>query len=301
MAHRIWFFLHQSHGMPSLARCDPQHCGTITIRLRISWKKTIADVSKARSFVAPPRFIINCKSHRAWNAVRYLTRGSIDLADPTLDSVKLYANELVSHWREYCYLFDVAASILLWRGVHQFSLFGRHYTAWFPRDSMFLFSAITIAMVYPIYLPSVFFFTIAYGLLLNNYHLSTNPSPWLRTRSARQIATTNHGAGTRPVRIEAQTGEEESKVLARIEEYRMHRVTGFLYESMMIALQVYRVYSKSTPVDISTVSTSGGLASKLYKNYLSYLHMMLKCKFTARGRPVLYNQAHALSFVEKRF
>lgn len=255
-----------------------QQCGTITIRLRISWKKSNAEVSKAQSFVTPPRFIINCKSQRAWNAVRYLTRGSVDLADPTLDSVKLYANELISHWREYCYLFDIAASIMLWRGVYQFSLFGRRYSVWFPRDSMFLFSAITIAMVYPIYLPSVFFSSIAYGLLVSNYHLSTNPSPWLCIKSVRRIAMTNHGAKTRPVRIDPQTGEVESKLLARIEEYRMHRVTGFIYESMMIALQVYRVYSKNTPVDISTVSSSGGLASKLYKNYLYYLHMMLKCK-----------------------
>lgn len=201
------------------------------------------------------------------------------MTDVTVDSVKLYVDELLSHWSEYCYLFDVAASIVLWRGGYRFSIFGKSYSAWFPVDSIFLFSAVTIGMVHPIYLPSVFFYTIAYGLLRNNYYLSTNPSPWLCTKSARQIVASNHGAKSSRVRIDPQTGEEESRVLARIEEYRMHRVTGFIYESLMIALQVYRVYSKNTPVDISTVSSSGGLASKLYKDYLSYVHMMLKCKY----------------------
>jgi hypothetical protein len=203
------------------------------------------------------------------------------MADVTIDSVKLYANELIDHWKEYCYLLDVAAGIFLWRGSCRLSLFGETYFFWFPLDSMFIFAAVTLALEYPIYLPSIFLYSIVYALLRNNYHLSTNPSPWLRTKSVLRIVMANLGAKPLRVKIEPGTGDNEAKLLANIEEYRMHRVTGFLYESLNVALQVYRVYSKTTPVDISTVSKSGGLVSKLYVNYLAYLHMLLKCKFSS--------------------
>ena len=57
---------------------------------------------------------------------------------------------------------------------------------------------------------------------------------------------------------------------------KANRVTCFLYQFMKTGLNVYRVYSKNTPVDISTVSSSGGLFSNMYKDYLYYAHVMLK-------------------------
>jgi hypothetical protein len=45
---------------------------------------------------------------------------------------------------------------------------------------------------------------------------------------------------------------------------------------MKILLQVYRVYSKTSPVDISTVSKGGGIMSIFCADYLTYLHMFLK-------------------------
>jgi hypothetical protein len=206
------------------------------------------------------------------------------MTDITIDSCKLFANEFIDHFREYCYLLDVAFSIFLWRGAFNFSFRGKTWSFWLPIDSIAIFAAGTLALEFPVFLPSIVLYLLAYMLLRKNYCLSSNPSPWLRIKSFKRIVLTNVGFKPRPTEIVPGVGEEEAQLLARIEEYRMHRVTGFLYESLKIALQVYRVYSKTSPGDISTVLKSGGLMSSLYVNYLTYLHMMLKCKSTSRRR-----------------
>ena len=143
-------------------------------------------------------------------------------------------------------------------------------------DSIALFATVTLSLEFPSYLPSIFLYSLAYVLLRKNYCLSTNPSPWYGIKSFRKVAMTNVGFQPRPTTIVPGAGAEEASALALIEEYRMHRVTGFLYETMKILLQVYRVYSKTSPVDISTVSKGGGVMSMLYVDYLTYLHMLLK-------------------------
>jgi hypothetical protein len=142
------------------------------------------------------------------------------MTEVTVDSVKLYANELIDHFREYCYLFDIVADVILWRGVFCLTILGHKCFCWFPLDSMVLFLAVALALEFPIYFPSIFLYSISYALLKTNYHLNSNPSPWLRIRSARQIAMTNLGVKLHPKRILPGEGEEESKAKAKIEEYR---------------------------------------------------------------------------------
>jgi hypothetical protein len=204
------------------------------------------------------------------------------MTDVTIDSCKLFANEFVDHLREYFYLFDIAFSIFLWRGTFNFFFQGKAFSVWLPIDSFAIFAAVTLALEFPVFIPSIVLYLVAFVLLRKNYCLSSNPSPWLRKKSYKKIAMTNVGFTPHPTEIVPCVGEEEAQLLARIEEYRMHRVIGFLYESLKIALQVYRVYSKTSPIDISTVSKSGNLLSSLYVNYLAYLHMMLKCKSKMR-------------------
>lgn len=252
------------------------------MRLQVRWRKPLSEVSRAQSYLSPPRFIINTETQRSWKTIRYLTRGAVDMADVTIDSCKLFANELLDHLREYCYLFDIAFSIFLWRGTYQFSIFERTYVVWLPIDSAAVFAAVCLSLEFPVYLPSIVLYSFAFALLRKNYCLSSNPSPWHRKKSFQKVAMTNIGFKTQPVRISPGTGEKRAQMEARIEEYRMHRVTGFLYEFLFIGLKVYRVYSKTSPVDISTASKSGGLLSSLYLNYLTYLHMLLKCKCSQR-------------------
>jgi len=253
--------------------------GTITLRLRIDWNDE-TEVIKAQSFVAPPRFMVNVKSNQSWRVLRYITRGSVDMTEITTQSVKLYINELISYWRKYCYLWDVVFSIWLWRGRTELNLFGKkRVSVWFPIDSVFLLGSFVLAIERPDFIPSIFLYAIAYALLANNYYLSSHPDPWSRVRSFRRITTTKQLglAGNPNIRIEPEPGrDEKAHQLRLLDEYKMHRVTGFLYEFMMTGLTVYRVYSKTTPVDISTVKEGGNLFSKLYVNYLRYLHLMFR-------------------------
>jgi Pyruvate/2-oxoacid:ferredoxin oxidoreductase gamma subunit len=138
---------------------------------------------------------------------------------------------------------------------------------------------VAFAIECPQFLPSIFLYAIAYALLMNNYYLSSHPSPWSRVRSFGSIiATSRFGSSSSRLPIEPETGVEEADTLRLLDEYKMHRVTGFLYEILNTSLKVYKVYSKNTPVDISTVAKSGSLFSQLYVDYLAYAHMMLRGK-----------------------
>jgi hypothetical protein len=220
--------------------------------------------------------MINVETEKSWKILRYLTRGSVDMTQVTVQSVKLYVNELISYWGKYCYLLDVLVGVLLWRGRLQIT---KNLSVWFPIHSTALFVATVFAVEHPAFLPSIFLYAIAYALLMNNYYLSHHPSPWSQVRSFGSIiATSRFGSSSSRMHIEPETGVEEAQTLRLLDEYKMHRVTGFLYEFLNTGLKVYKVYSKNTPVDISTVAKSGSLFSQLYVNYLAYVHTMLRCK-----------------------
>lgn len=187
------------------------------------------------------------------------------MTDVSIESVKLYATEVKEHWQRYCYFLDVLAHLILWRGK-------------IPIHSVVFFVGLSLAIEFPQYVPSVLMYLVAYALLCNNYFLSNHPSPWSRVRSFARVAFNNHFSSNKKITIEQGDGEEEAKLQNRLDEYRGLRAMAFLYKAMKTALGVYRVYSKSTPVDISTVSKSGNLISKLYVNYLSYAHLVLRSK-----------------------
>jgi hypothetical protein len=204
------------------------------------------------------------------------------MTEVTVASVKLYFSEIISYWRKYCYLLDVLAGILLWRGRANITFLGMDFSVWFPIHSALLFIAVVLGLERPELLPSIVLYTMTHALLVNNYYLSRHPSPCSRVRSFRRIISDSRsppfGSSSSRVHIAPETGIEEEKTLDLLDEYKMHRVTGFIYEFLMTGLKVYRVYSKGTPVDISTVSKSGSLFSKLYVNYLYYAHTVLRCK-----------------------
>jgi hypothetical protein len=212
--------------------------------------------------------------------LRYMTRGSIDMNEVTIKSAKLDFSEIINYWRKYCFLLDVFTEIILWRGRLHFEFWGKARSIWFPIHSAVLLSAAVIGMERPEFLPSIFFYGIAYGLLWNNYYASSHPLPWKRVPAYHQtIRLILFGSSKSRMSIAPEIGAEEADLRRRLDLYKQYRVTGFIYEILMIALQVYRVYSKNTPVDISTVKSSGSLFSKLYVNYLNYVHTILRRKF----------------------
>lgn len=208
-----------------------------------------------------------------------MTRGSIDMNEVTVKSAKLYFSEIVNYWRKYCFLLDIFAEILLWRGRLHFEFWGKERSIWFPVHSLVLLSAVTISMARPELLPSILLYGIAYGLMWNNYYASSHPLPWKRVPAYHQtLRLILFGSSKARTSIAPEIGAEEADLRRRLDLYKQYRVTGFIYELLMIASQVYRVYSKNTPVDISTVKSSGSLFSKLYVNYLSYVHTVLRRK-----------------------
>eukprot|EP00980_Cylindrotheca_fusiformis_P026158 scaffold15472_cov117-Cylindrotheca_fusiformis.AAC.22 len=249
--------------------------GTITIRLRIHWNN-IAEVNSAFSFGRPPRFFVNVDTEKSWRVVRYLTRGPVDQQEVSVKSLKLYVQEILGHWKQFCYLLDVLAEILLWRGSMKLELFsGRQVSVWCPIHSAYLLLSVMYAVEHPDFAPAVFLYGIAYTLLWKNYHLSTHPNPFCRVKSFRRFM----GRFTyvpQQVHIEPGTGKEDAEVLRLLDEYKANRVMVFMYEASMICLSLYRVYNKSIPPDLSTVKTKENFLSALYLNYLS--HVIKLCR-----------------------
>ena len=165
--------------------------------------------------------MINTKSEGPWRTLRYITRGSVDMTDVTIESVKLYANEVLDYWKKYCYLFDVAAGILLWRGRANVSLLGKDFSIWFPIHSMVLFAAVFVGLEYPVFLPSVFFYMLAYGLLCVNYYACTHPSPWRRVRPFL------FSLGSSGRTIEPGTGVEGTETRYRLDTYKVRILVFF--------------------------------------------------------------------------
>jgi len=273
---------------------------TIQLRLRVHWNNPLKTVS-ALSFGQPPRFFVNSHTEKEWSTIRYLTRGAEYDEQNSMNCMKLYVKELVgNHWRHTCLLLDILFEILLWRGTYSFQipvvpsfLFMKKedeekkkkkmVSIWFPQHSIILFGFLTLGMEYPELLPALIPASIAYGLLCNNHYYSTHPSPWHRVRSFRRFTTSSSSSSStrRPgVSIEPGTGSAEAQRLELLDEYRMNRTTGFLYECCMIALRIYKVYNTSLPIDISTVKSNETILTSFYSNYLSYAISLLRvlCK-----------------------
>lgn len=100
----------------------------------------------------------------------------------SIESVKSYANELMSYGLVYCYLVDVAIGVLLWRGRLNLWLGVTTVNVWFPIHSVALLTAAAVAIEVPAMIPAVFFFSVAYMMLAMNYYGSRYPYPWNRCK-----------------------------------------------------------------------------------------------------------------------
>jgi hypothetical protein len=242
---------------------------SITIRLRVHWNN-LAEVNGAFSFVTPPRFFVNVETEKSWRVVRYVTRGPVDQQEVSVQSLKLYIQEMLGHQKQFCYFLDVVAEVLLWRGSVKLNIFGNEVSVWCPIHSVFLLLSINYGLEHPDFIPAIILYAIAYALLWKNFHLSTHPNPYCRVKSFRRF-TDRFTYVAQDVYIKPGTGFEESERLRLLDEYRANRVMGFIYEALMIGLSLYRVYNKSMPSDLSTVKTRENFLSSLYMNYLAYV------------------------------
>jgi hypothetical protein len=226
-----------------------------------------------------------------------MCRGPVNMSVASMDSVKLYARELMEYGSVICYVIDVMIGIWLWRGRATFPILGN---VWFPIHSTFVFTAAVVAIECPLLIPTVFFYSIAWMLLSIGYNCSAHPDPWQRCKTVgelnmvRLLGRSVHG----PVRIEPNVGVEEAAALEKLDDVKATRVSSFLLDFMKVGLKVRKIYkktdasSKSNPLVICTcvlyhcshfspdiaIDTEESASWSILGNNLYYVHLMLSCK-----------------------
>jgi hypothetical protein len=217
-----------------------------------------------------------------------------------MESIKIYARELMEYGSVICYLIDVMLGVLLWRGRAKLQLVGITFKIWFPIHSAVLFVSAALAIENPLLIPTILFYGLAWILLTIGYFSSTHPYPWQRCKSAGELLLVDL-LGRRmhkPIHIEPNVGVEEAELLAKLDKVKAERVSSFLYDFMMVGLKVRRIYKKtsllsklslkyrnlrrpfltnhqSPDIQIETEQTTGW---SLLGNNLYYIHLFLFSK-----------------------
>lgn len=197
----------------------------------------------------PPSFYINVNSSKALHVLRYITRGAVDLEEPSMDSVTMYAGELFAYRYHLFYFIDVILNILLWRGRVNLSFRGQAIRVWCPIHSMVLFASAALALEFPGKIPPIILYLIAWSMLSVNYHRSRDPYPWNRCKSFHRTSLVLVLLGRSQegnARIEQNVGVQEAKLLGTVDTIKAARVEVFLLETLRVALKLYRVYSKNS-------------------------------------------------------
>jgi C2 domain len=247
-------------GQPTAAKA-----ATVKIRLRVEWDGggTVPPVA----LVAPPRYVLHVEFDRSFQVLRYLARGSLDMDQASVASVRSYGDELLSYVTDYCYFLDVLFEVFLWRGRAR--LFG--YSVWFPIHSFVLFCISCLCLEYPKKTPAFLLYGIVWILMSTQYHESRHPNPWKRVKALDQrFRSVVFGGSCSTVPPNAGVAEERRQ--ERLDVIKGRRMARLIYQSLMFCLSVYRVYSKtSAPIIITEPKDWSLLSGRLY-----YLHLFLQ-------------------------
>ena len=250
---------------------DDEPRGTITIRLRIEWENE-SEAMKI-SFKPAPRFIINVNNDKSYQVLRYITRGAVDMEKASIDSVQLYANELLSSWKNFCYLLDVLMEVWLWRGRLQVT---KNRSIWFPVDSFVLLVAVAMLVERPSLVLPITLYGIAWALLSVNYRASRHPYPWKRVKKSEEInmMALLGRSRLRSEKIEAGQGLKEGMEVDRLDELKAERMAALIQAVLRAASIVYGTYSKTNESSIVMATQTKNWS--FLENRLHHLHMILK-------------------------
>jgi hypothetical protein len=251
---------------------DQTSRGTILIRLRLEWTSEV-QAMKA-SYTSPPKCIINCQTSKAHEVLRYLTRGAVDMEEPTVNTVKLYAAEVTSYWQHYCYFLDIMFEIFLWRGRWHLS---DTKSFWFPIHSVAFAASILISLEYPHLAGAMFFYLLAWVMLSINFFASRHPNPWKRVKRSEEtnlVVLTGHSFANPDMQIVPDEGVELGKVVDKVDEIRGARMSKLISACIHFLLQINEIYSK-TSVGAKFFSTQSS-GWNILSGRLHSLHMMLK-------------------------
>jgi hypothetical protein len=251
---------------------DQTSRGTILIRLRLEWTSEVKAMKA--SYTSPPKCIINCQTSKAHEVLRYLTRGAVDMEEPTVNTVKLYAAEVTSYWQHYCYFLDIMFEIFLWRGRWHLS---ETKSFWFPIQSVAFAASILISLEYPHLAGAMFFYLLAWVMLRLNFFASRHPNPWKRVKRSEEtnlVVLTGHSFANPDMQIVPDEGVELGKVVDKVHEIRGARMSKLISEFINFMLKINEIYSK-TSVGATFFSTQSSgwhfLSGRLHS-----VHMMLK-------------------------
>lgn len=245
--------------------------GTIIIRLRIEWKNEGEAMKTA--LTSPPGLIINTKTGKSFDVLRYLTRGAVDMEKSSLDSVKLYAKELKAYWKNYCFFLDVMVEIFLWRGRLQIT---KARSVWFPLRSMVLLGAVTVAFERTHLIPTVFFYGIAWIMLSINYHASRHPYPWKRVKASESnnmvvlLGRSIHP----PVTIDPGDGVAEGIKLYKLDKSKANRISKLVQAILAFVAKAQKIYSKTSESSIAITTQDNDWS--LVAGRLAPIHALLK-------------------------
>jgi hypothetical protein len=225
------------------------------------------------ALTAPPRFIINTETDKAYNVLRYLTRGAVDMETSSLDSVKLYSKELASYTKNYCFVLDVMVEIFLWRGRLKIT---KTRSIWFPLHSMALLFAVVLAFERPQFILPMFLYAIAWVMLSLNFHASRHPYPWKRVKASEKtnmvvlLGRSIHP----PIVIEPGQGVAGGQTLHKLDKLKAERISKLMQELVAFGLKVSEIYSKTSESSVKMATERRDwslLAERLY-----YVHTALK-------------------------
>mmetsp|Transcript_435 Transcript_435/g.674 ORF Transcript_435/g.674 Transcript_435/m.674 type:complete len:828 (-) Transcript_435:139-2622(-) len=245
--------------------------GTIAVRLRVEWKSESDAVNK--TLTLPPRYLINVETEKTLDVIRYLCRGPVNVSVASLDSVKLYAKELMEYGSVICYVIDVMIGVWLWRGRTNVPILGN---IWCPMHSVFVFTAAVLAIEFPLMIPTIVFYSVAWILLAIGYNSSIHPDPWQRCKSVGELNMVRltgrsiHG----PIHIEPNVGVEEAVALKKLDKVKAARVKSFLLDLMKVGLKVRKIYKKADVANIA-ITTEESTSWSILGNSLYYVHLML--------------------------
>lgn len=264
------------HHDPRQMDADPR--GTIRIRLRIEWE----DEREAMqlTFATAPRCVINVDNEKSHRVLRYITRGSLDMEEVTLNTVKLYLRELLSYRKNLCYVLDVLFEVFLWRGRIKI---GKNRSIWFPIHSIAHFTGSLLLIERPDLVFPILLYGVSWVLLSLNYHLSRHPSPWKRVKKSEEVnlMAISGRSHFKPVKIEPAQGVREDEKLERLDALKTERMVKLVSTLWNFALKVHRIYSKTnlSSFEIATESSNGldfRIVKKFVANRLNHLHAAMK-------------------------
>jgi hypothetical protein len=264
----------------------------------LEWHDEVEAMKMAMS--SPPYFLVNVRNEKTYRMLRYVTRGQIDMDDSTMASCKLFVNEIISYWTSYCYVVDVVAGILLWRGRWHLR---PGISIWFPIDSFALFVAAVVCVERVDLILPILLIAIAWILVSIKYHLSRKAYPWKRVKSvgSMNLVVLAGGSLQQSLNIAPNVGVEEGKKDDLLDELKAKRMSLIIWLWLSFMLNVYRIYSKSlfTGVKITTTEKDGFrfLADRLY-----YIHLLLKyiCQYARMFRTFMSWRTYSTHIITMR-